>query len=392
VRGNLRRMCKVGRFGVPEPGSMRTVAAMKAGRDLERLYARHKRDVYRFVLRDVRDPDEAEDITQTAFLDAFRALRRGDEPQQPQAWLLTIAQNAARRRFRTRAARPSEVELDADFLAAPDREGPSAEEIRVALERLRPAQREALVLREIGGRSYVEIAAAMDMSVPAVETLLFRARRALRVELDEEAPRTRRRALGSLVPLPGFGWDGLGSLAGWLSGRAATVKVAGAVSAAVLGTGVGVPQGLVPRGDAGAAKATAPATAPIDRVAPLTVAVAPTPDKVARPARASAKPARADKPQRAPARPQAKAPQTVAAAVNQLSTEVARQTEEVRQQVDGTVARLRATSQQATDYIRKIPKVVSGIGALSAAEIPSAITLRVSTGSTIPSSQRRAVE
>src|SRR5512145_2299907 len=160
---------------------MQTVAAkMKAGRDLERLYARHKRDVYRFVLRDVRDPDEAEDITQTAFLDAFRALRRGDEPQQPQAWLLTIAQNAARRRYRTRAARPSEVELDAEFHAAPDREGPSADDIRVALERLRPAQREALVLREIGGRSYVEIAAAMDMSVPAVETLLFRARQAFR--------------------------------------------------------------------------------------------------------------------------------------------------------------------------------------------------------------------
>jgi RNA polymerase sigma factor (sigma-70 family) len=371
---------------------MRTVAAeMKAGRDLERLYTRHKRDVYRFVLRDVRDPDEAEDITQTAFLDAFRALRRGDEPQQPHAWLLTIAQNAARRRFRTRAARPSEVELDAEFLAAPDREGPSAEDIRVALERLRPAQREALVLREIGGRSYVEIAAAMDMSVPAVETLLFRARRALRVVLDDEAPRTRRRVLGSLVPFPGFGWDGLGSLAGWLSGRGASVKVAGAVSAAVLGTGVGIQQGLVPRDDAGAAKASAPATAPIERGAPQAAAAAPAQNRVTRPARPSAKPARVDR-SRTSARPQAKSPQTVPAAVNQLSTEVARQTAAVRRQADSTVARLRATSQQATDYIRKIPKVVSGMGALSAAEIPSAITLRVSTGSTIPSSQRRAVE
>jgi RNA polymerase sigma-70 factor, ECF subfamily len=373
---------------------MRTVAAeMKAGRDLERLYSRHKRDVYRFVLRDVRDPDEAEDITQTAFLDAFRALRRGDEPLQPQAWLLTIAQNAARRRFRTRAARPAEVELDADFLAAPDREGPSAEDIRVALERLRPAQREALVLREIGGRSYVEIAAAMDMSVPAVETLLFRARQALRVEFDDEAPRTRRRVLGGLVPLPGFGWDGLGSLAGWLSGRGASVKVAGAMSAAVLGTGVGIQQGLVPRGDASAAKPSAPATAPIERGAPLTTAAAPSRDRMARPARSPAKPARAQKPQRASSRrSQARAPKTVVATVNQLSAEVARQTEEVRQQVDDTVARLRATAQQATDYIRKIPKVVPGIGALSAAEIPRAITLRVSTGSTIPSSQRRAVE
>jgi RNA polymerase sigma factor (sigma-70 family) len=372
---------------------MRTVAAkMKAGRDLERLYARHRRDVYRFVLRDVRDPDEAEDITQTAFLDAYRALRRGDEPQQPQAWLLTIAQNAARRRFRTRAVRPLEVELDAEFIAAPDREGPSADDIRIALERLRPAQREALVLREIGGRSYVEIAAAMDMSVPAVETLLFRARRALRVELDDEAPRTRGRVLGGLVPLPGFGWDGLGSVAGWLTGRGATVKVAGAVSAAVLGTGVGIQQGLVPRGEAGAAATvSAPAAAPTERDAPAAVG-APGTDKVARPARRSAKPAPVRKPQRAAVRPQANATNQVATAVNGLTTDLARRTAQARQQVDRAVAELEATTEDATRYIRKIPKVVSGIGALSAAEIPRAITLRVSTGSTIPSSQRRAVE
>ena len=242
---------------------MGTVAAeMKAGRDLERLYARHKRDVYRCVLRDVRDPDEAEDITQTAFLDAFRALRRGDEPEHPHAWLLTIAQNASRRRYRSRLGRPSEVELDAELLAAPDREGPSAEDIRVALERLRPAQREALVLREIGGRSYIEIAAAMDMSVPAVETLLFRARRALRFELEDEAPRTRRRVLGGLLTWP-VGWDGYASILGWLTGRGASVKIAGAVSAAVLGTGVGIQQGLVLRGDPGPAPASAAAPASV---------------------------------------------------------------------------------------------------------------------------------
>jgi RNA polymerase sigma factor (sigma-70 family) len=371
---------------------MRTVAAeLKAGRDLERLYARHKRDVYRFVLRDVRDPDEAEDITQTAFLDAFRALRRGDEPQQPQAWLLTIAQNAARRRFRTRAARPSEVELDAEYLAAPDREGPSADDIRVALERLRPAQREALVLREIGGRSYVEIAAAMDMSVPAVETLLFRARRALRVELDDDAPRTRGRVLGGLLPFPGFGWDGFGSLAGWLTGRGATVKAAGAVSAAVLGTGVGIQQGLVQRGDADSADA-AVAAAPIERARPDILVAAPAQGKAARPARSTSKPARADRPKRTAVSPQAKAAEPLATAVNGLDTELARRTAEARRQVDSAVAELEAASQDATDYIRKIPKVVSGIGALSAAEIPSASTLRVSTGSTMPSSQRRAVE
>ena len=63
-----------------------------------------------------------------------------------------------------------------------------------------------------------------------------------------------------------------------------------------------------------------------------------------------------------------------------------------QREVDAVVRTLQAAPERATPYIRKIPKVVSGIGALSDAEIPSAITLRVSTGSTIPSSQRRAVE
>jgi len=384
---------------------MRTVAAeMKAGRDLERLYARHKREVYRFVLRDVRDPDEAEDITQTAFLDAFRALRRGDEPERPQAWLLTIAQNAARRRYRTRAGRLSEVELDAELLAAPDREGPSAGDIRVALERLRPAQREALVLREIGGRSYIEIAATLDMSVPAVETLLFRARRALRIELEDEAPRTRTRLLGGLLTWPAFGWDGYASILGWLSGRGASAKLAGAVSAAVLGTGVGVQQALVHRSDTDEARAATSAIATpgetehsaIRQAIASPTSVATRDVRAVERARSRAKPKQvAAARQVAPARADRLLAQTTeraAARLNRVTATVARQAAEARRRVEGVVAGLEATSERSAGYIRKIPKVVSRIGALSAAEIPSAITLRVSTGSTIPSSQRRAVE
>jgi RNA polymerase sigma factor (sigma-70 family) len=374
---------------------MRTVAAeLKAGRDLERLYARHKRDVYRFVLRDVRDPDEAEDITQAAFLDAFRALRRGDEPQQPQAWLLTIAQNVARRRFRRRAARPSEVELDAELLAAPDREGPSAGEIRVALERLRPAQREALVLREIGGRSYVEIASAMDMSVPAVETLLFRARRALRLELDDQAPATRRRALGGLLTWPAFGWDGQASIVAWLTGRGASIKVAGALSAAVLGTGVGIQQGLLPLG--GSDETTASGAA--EQASPPRPGLITSSSATARPdaKRAPAQPAATResriKTRSRTTRPVAAATEKVATTLNGLTTDLGRATAGAQREVGRVVTGVEAAPQRATSYIRKIPKVVSGIGALSAAEMPSAITLRVSTGSTIPSSQSRAVE
>jgi RNA polymerase sigma factor (sigma-70 family) len=206
-------------------------------REFERLYRRHRGDVYRSVLRDVRNPDEAEDVTQITFLDAYRALQRGDEPVRPRAWLLAIAQNAARRRFRARAAGPREVELEANLLVVPDEVGPSADEIRLALGRLGARQREALVLREIAGRSYVEIAVALDLSVSAVETLLFRARRALRKELTGWEP--SRRTAGLVVwPLAASPGDVLGALLGRAARLGATAKAAGAVSAVVLGTAV----------------------------------------------------------------------------------------------------------------------------------------------------------
>jgi hypothetical protein len=230
-----------------------------------------------------------------------------------------------------------------------------------------------------------------------VETLLFRARKALRVELDDEAPRTRGRVLGGLLPFPGFGWDAYGSLVGWLAGRGATVKVAGAVSAAVLGTGVGVQQGLVPHGGSDSARASGASPVAVEHPAPVDAATSPSRTDAAPRARPAAKRAArprvpAEKAQTGSRRPQTEATQEVAGALNALTTDVARRTAEVQREVTDAVTELESTAEQATGYIRKIPKVVSGIGALSAAEIPSAITLRVSIGSTIPSSQRRAVE
>lgn len=214
----------------------------------DRLYRRHRGDVYRFVLRDLRNPDDAEDVTQAAFLNAYCALQGGTEPEKPRAWLFTIAQNVTRRRFRSRAARPHEVELDPDALVAPEPEAPSAAEIREGLRRLRPNQRAVIVLREIGGLSYAEIAGTLGLSVSAVETLLFRSRRALREELaaaEEEQAVVR---VGGVVlwPLPAALSDAFGSVAAWLGPRAVTAKVAGAAGAVVIGTGAVVSAGAVP--------------------------------------------------------------------------------------------------------------------------------------------------
>src|SRR5215203_5192748 len=132
-------------------GNRRTVSPsleQRLTRDtsFERLYRRHRRHVYGAVLRDVRNPDEAEDVTQIAFLNAFRALRRGEEPEKPRAWLVTIARNVVRRRYRTLATRPQEVLLDPDAAPDPsDLDGPTAGEIAAAIRRLPPNQR-AVVL------------------------------------------------------------------------------------------------------------------------------------------------------------------------------------------------------------------------------------------------------
>jgi RNA polymerase sigma-70 factor (ECF subfamily) len=211
----------------------------EADQSFERLYRTHRRDVYNFVLHDVRNPDDAEDVTQVAFLNAYRALRNGHPPERPRAWLLTIAQNVARRRFRKRAANIHEVPLDTELaVAAPDDyDGPTADEICAAFRELPENQRAALAMREIQGRSYAEIATELQLSVSAVETLIFRARRSLRSLLEPEESRLRSVLLLPLA-LPGLIGKALGSVASSL-GRAGLVgRAAGVIGAIAVGAGV----------------------------------------------------------------------------------------------------------------------------------------------------------
>jgi RNA polymerase sigma factor (sigma-70 family) len=156
-------------------------------RAFERLYRRHVHDVYRYVLAVLRNQADAEDATQATFLSAYRAFIRGEEPLKPRNWLLKIAHNECRQRFRAAARRPKEVEWEDERAAAPgvDETVPTADEIRNALAHLSFNQRSALVMRELEGRSYNEIATILGLSVSAVETLLFRARRALREQLED---------------------------------------------------------------------------------------------------------------------------------------------------------------------------------------------------------------
>src|SRR5437588_5274655 len=80
--------------------------------EFESLYAEHVRDVYRYALAVLRNPADAEDITQTTFMNAFRALKSGQEPIKPRSWLLAIAHNSCLMRFAYNSRRPREVPLD----------------------------------------------------------------------------------------------------------------------------------------------------------------------------------------------------------------------------------------------------------------------------------------
>ena len=158
---------------------------LRTDRSFERLYRRYVGDVYRYAFAVCRNAADAEDITQTTFMNAYRAVQSGQQPRSAKNWLLAIAHNVMRQRFRQAARRPNEVELgDAVAAAVPDEEGYSAEDIRRALGELAFNQRAALVMRELEGRSYGEIAEILSLSVSAVETLIFRARRALREQLE----------------------------------------------------------------------------------------------------------------------------------------------------------------------------------------------------------------
>jgi RNA polymerase sigma-70 factor, ECF subfamily len=144
--------------------------------EIERLYREHRAGLVRLVERELRDHHDAEDVVQTAFLDAQRALEHGAIPRNPRAWLTAIALNAARRLRRRRLnAEPLE-----EYAA---QEASRMPEIRAALTNLPSEQRTAVLYRDVVGLSYGETAEQMGTSVNAVTMLLHRGRQRLRQTL-----------------------------------------------------------------------------------------------------------------------------------------------------------------------------------------------------------------
>jgi RNA polymerase sigma-70 factor (ECF subfamily) len=170
----------------------------------ERLVAEHSGEVYALLYRLTSDGEEARDLTQETFLRAFQSISRFRGDANLKTWIYRIAVNQARNRWRwwRRRKRDVTVSLDATGehreqpLGAtlrnknavdPEQETLTRErenQLRRALLGLRRSYREAVILRDIEGFSYEEIADTLQISIGTVKSRISRGRLELRRELE----------------------------------------------------------------------------------------------------------------------------------------------------------------------------------------------------------------
>jgi RNA polymerase sigma-70 factor (ECF subfamily) len=155
----------------------------------------------------LRDPVEAEDATQQVFLAAHRSVISGLVPRNPRPWLAAVARNECRARIRSRSRARSQLPLLSEHLPDPVAAAVQTADLDAlwqALAELPRRQRKAFLLRELGGLSYRELGLALGVTQPAVESLLFRARKRLREALTATPaaalPTPLRDQLARLLP------------------------------------------------------------------------------------------------------------------------------------------------------------------------------------------------
>ena len=166
---------------------------------LTELYEQHSAAVFRYALHLTGRREDAEDVVQHVFIQAFRQLEDGVELVNPLAWLMKATKYRSLNVIRDRREIPTDG-TGFDALAAPDGDRVEAEElaaVRSMLWALPESQHQAFVLRHWSGLSQTEIADVLSTTTSAVESLLVRARGALlddRDQADGEC-RTARQAL-----------------------------------------------------------------------------------------------------------------------------------------------------------------------------------------------------
>ena len=168
------------------------------------LVGEHQRMVVQLAVNLLGDRDEALDLSQEVFLRVFRTMHRFRGQSSLRTWIYRIAVNQARNRHRfwRRRHRADQVSLDQHIAAHGEfmsglESGPErmlaqkqlAQKLQRALDQLPFDQRTAIVLREVDGLSYEEIAYSLGVAVGTVKSRLTRARQTLRLELREARTR-----------------------------------------------------------------------------------------------------------------------------------------------------------------------------------------------------------
>lgn len=164
---------------------MRGIGVVTHERDL----ARHYRAIYRFVRRRSASRQDAEDVTQTVFVEAAVNLTRVyADGRSPMAWLYTVASRRLIDQARRRGRAPEFLPLD-DAAALPreDRYGETlTRALREAIQSLPENQRRVVVRRLVGGASFAEIARDEDATEPACKMRYMRALATIRTHLEQE--------------------------------------------------------------------------------------------------------------------------------------------------------------------------------------------------------------
>ncbi len=160
------------------------------------IYARYERVVYRYAYHMLGDPDDADDVKQDTFLKAYRTLPGFRGECSLLTWLLKVAGNLCRDRHKTRTRR-GEIALLPEMAAElPDMSDLGGDPARLlerkdlhqslyrVLAALPEGQKELIVLRDVQGLSYQQIADVLNCSVASVKLRLFRARRGFRDRME----------------------------------------------------------------------------------------------------------------------------------------------------------------------------------------------------------------
>ena len=178
------------------PGDQELVARAQAGdrRAFDLLVLKYQQKVAGLIARYLRDPNEVQDVAQEAFIKAYRALGGFRGESAFYTWLYRIAINAAKNHLASRGRRPPRDDMEMEVaeqlesggrlreMGTPENHLLSeeiAQTVQKALDELPEDLRTAIVLRELEGLSYEEIAEAMDCPIGTVRSRIFRARDAI---------------------------------------------------------------------------------------------------------------------------------------------------------------------------------------------------------------------